>query len=89
MGDSKELVNKDSNWRQRSELEAMADLPPELEKELERLDKEFWVDDKKLKEIVKRFREELNEGTQLILLFACDGDAKVQQACRKTAPTSQ
>lgn len=40
----------------------MADLPPELEKELERLDKEFWVDDQKLKEIVERFREEIHEG---------------------------
>ena len=50
----------------------MANLPPELEQELERLDKEFWVDDQKLKEIVKRFREELNEGMQLILLFGDD-----------------
>lgn len=62
MPDSKQLVAKDSSWRQRSELEALADLTPELEKELERLDKEFWVDDEKLKEIVSRFREELKEG---------------------------
>lgn len=40
----------------------MADLPPELEKEMERLDKQFWVDQKKLKSIVKRFIEELEEG---------------------------
>jgi hexokinase len=58
---SKELVDQDS-WRQRSELEAMADLPPELEKELAQLDKDFWVSRQKLKDISKRFREELEEG---------------------------
>tara|TARA_R110002003_G_scaffold115_9_gene10016 strand:+ start:3666 stop:5168 length:1503 start_codon:yes stop_codon:yes gene_type:complete len=51
-----------SSWRQRSELEKMADLPPELEEELTTLDKDFWVSGKKLKEIVQRFREELDEG---------------------------
>lgn len=62
MPNSKELVDRDSSWRQRSELEALADLTPELEKELERLDKEFWVSDEKLKEIVQRFQEELQDG---------------------------
>ncbi|KAF2178026.1 hexokinase [Zopfia rhizophila CBS 207.26] len=42
----------------------MADLPPELEKELERLDREFWVSKGKLKRIVNRFIEELEEGLQ-------------------------
>lgn len=40
----------------------MADLSPELEKEMERLDKEFWVSSDKLKSIVQRFKEELEEG---------------------------
>jgi hexokinase len=51
-----------SSWRQRSELEKMADLPPELEEVLTNLDKQFWVSGDKLKDIVQRFREELNEG---------------------------
>lgn len=63
MPSSTQLVNQDSSWRQRSELEALADLPSELEKELERFDQEFWVSPNKLKEIVKRFRDELEEGT--------------------------
>ncbi|KAF2122055.1 hexokinase-domain-containing protein [Lophiotrema nucula] len=61
MPTSLDLVGKES-WRQRSELEKMADLPPELEKELDRLDNEFWVSRDKLKEIVKRFQEELEDG---------------------------
>lgn len=40
----------------------MADLPPELEEVLTNLDKQFWVSGDKLKDIVKRFRKELNEG---------------------------
>lgn len=64
------MVAKDSSWRQRSELEAMADLSPELEKELERLDGEFWVSGAKLKEIVKRFQEELGEGI-VTTIFRC------------------
>ncbi len=40
----------------------MADLPPELEKELGRLEEEFWISGDKLKQIVGRFREELSEG---------------------------
>jgi hexokinase len=64
MAHSTKRVEQDSSWRQRSELEAMADLPPELERELQRLDKEFWVSTKKLKQIVKVFHEELDEGTQ-------------------------
>ena len=68
MPSSAELVAKDSSWRQRSELEAMADLPPELEKELERLDGEFWASGDKLKEIVEKFREELDEGTLSTIL---------------------
>ena len=63
MPSSAELVAKDGSWRERSELDAMAELSPELEKELERLDGEFWVPGEKLKEIVKRFQQELNAGT--------------------------
>ena len=48
---SKDLLAQDS-WRQRSELDAMADLSPELVNEMERLDEEFWVPGEKLKEIV-------------------------------------
>ena len=57
-------VNEESysSRQQRSELEKMADLPSELEKELDRLDEEFWIPEDKLKEIVNRFREELDEG---------------------------
>ncbi|KAH7085486.1 hexokinase-domain-containing protein [Paraphoma chrysanthemicola] len=51
-----------SSWRQRSELENMADLPKELEDELAALDTQFWVSGEKLREIVQRFREELREG---------------------------
>lgn len=51
-----------SSPQQRSELQKMADLSPELEKELDRLDKEFWISGDKLKEIVARFRKELDEG---------------------------
>lgn len=40
----------------------MADLPSELEKELDRLDESFWISGEKLKEIVKRFCQELDEG---------------------------
>lgn len=64
MSVSAKLVEKDSTWRQRSELEAMAELPSPLEKELQRLDGEFWVSQEKLKEIVQRFQEELDEGLQ-------------------------
>ena len=42
-------------------------LSPELQKELQRLEDIFTVDTKKLKEISKRFGEELQEG---MLLFA-------------------
>jgi hexokinase len=41
----------------------MKDLPSELQKELDQLEKQFWVDQQKLKEITKRFVEELEEGT--------------------------
>ncbi|KAF2641557.1 hexokinase [Massarina eburnea CBS 473.64] len=58
------MVNKDSPWRQRSEIHAIAEFSPELELEMERLDKEFWIPGQKLKEIVKRFIEELDEGLQ-------------------------
>jgi hexokinase len=51
-----------TSWRQRSELEKMADLPQELDDELTRLDKDFWISGSKLKDIVKRFRKELEEG---------------------------
>lgn len=40
----------------------MADLPSNLEKELDDLDEQFWIPGEKLKDIVKRFREELDEG---------------------------
>ncbi|KAK7192878.1 hypothetical protein DPSP01_013174 [Paraphaeosphaeria sporulosa] len=62
MPTSKEPVKEDSTWRQRSEIESMAELSPQLEKELERLDKELWISSEKLKEIVRRFQEELDEG---------------------------
>jgi hexokinase len=51
-----------SSWRQRSELEKMADLPQELQDELDKLEKQFWVSGEKLKAIVKRFGEELDDG---------------------------
>lgn len=40
----------------------MAELTPELENELTKLDKQFWVSGEKLKGIVARFREELDHG---------------------------
>ncbi|CAA9965817.1 Hexokinase [Pyrenophora teres f. maculata] len=40
----------------------MADIPPFLEKTLSHLDQQFWISGAKLKEIVHRFREELEEG---------------------------
>lgn len=40
----------------------MADLPKELDEELTHLDQQFWISGSKLKEIVKRFREELDDG---------------------------
>jgi hexokinase len=43
-------------------LNKMADLSRELEKEVAKLNEEFWVSGDKLKEIVHRFREELDEG---------------------------
>jgi hexokinase len=52
----------DSSWRQRSELDKMADLTPELEHELSVLDEQFWVSGERLKKVVERFREELDEG---------------------------
>jgi hexokinase len=57
-------VNEESysSRHQQSELKKMAKLPSELEKELERLDEDFWISSDKLKEIVKRFCEELDEG---------------------------
>lgn len=54
--------NEASSWRQRSKLEKVADLPQELEDELDKLDKLFWVSAGKLKAIVKRFGEELDDG---------------------------
>lgn len=51
-----------TSWRQRSELDKLADLPRELDEELTHLDQDFWVSGNKLKEIVSRFREELDEG---------------------------
>ncbi|KAF2204114.1 putative hexokinase HXK1 [Delitschia confertaspora ATCC 74209] len=59
--DSEKLVGHDS-WRQRSELKAMADLPPELEDVLSKLDQEFWVPTEKLHSIVEHFIEEMEEG---------------------------
>jgi hexokinase len=51
-----------TSWRQRSELDKMAELTSELEDELTKLDKEFWITGEKLKDVVARFREELNVG---------------------------
>ncbi|CAN9087711.1 unnamed protein product [Alternaria sp. RS040] len=51
-----------TSWRQRSELEKMADLPQALDDELARLDNQFWIPRTKLEEIVSRFCEELEEG---------------------------
>ncbi|KAJ4341564.1 Hexokinase isoenzyme 2 [Didymella glomerata] len=51
-----------SSRQQRSELKKMADLPSELEKELDLLDEQFWISGDKLKQIVQRFHEELDEG---------------------------
>jgi len=42
----------------------MADLPPDLSAALSRLDQEFYIPKEKLKEIVKRFIEELEEGLE-------------------------
>ncbi|KAH7394059.1 hexokinase-domain-containing protein [Phaeosphaeria sp. MPI-PUGE-AT-0046c] len=50
------------SWRQRSELDRLADLTPELDNELTKLDKQFWVSSKKLQKVVRRFSEELDEG---------------------------
>jgi hexokinase len=50
------------SWRQRSELDQLVDLTSELEDELIKLDKQFWVSGDTLKQIVERFRQELNEG---------------------------
>ncbi|KAF1362438.1 hypothetical protein EJ07DRAFT_163678 [Lizonia empirigonia] len=57
-------VNEESysSRHQRTELKKMADLPPNLEKELDDLDEQFCIPGEKLKHIVKRFREELDEG---------------------------
>jgi hexokinase len=63
MPTSTELVEQEGSWRQRSDLEAVAELSPQLEKEIERLDRELWITREKLKEIVQRFEEELEEGT--------------------------
>lgn len=52
------------SWRQRTEPPTDAELSPELEKAMQRLDEQFWIPGSKLKDIVKRFREELEEGTQ-------------------------
>ncbi|PSN65499.1 hexokinase [Corynespora cassiicola Philippines] len=57
-----QLVHEDASWRQRSELKKMVDMSEGLEKEMQRLDEDFWVSGSKLKEIVSRFREELDEG---------------------------
>ncbi|KAG9192414.1 hexokinase [Alternaria panax] len=51
-----------TSCRQHSELEKMADLPQALDDELASLDEQFWISGSKLKEIVSRFREELEEG---------------------------
>lgn len=57
-------VNEQSrnSQQQRTELKKMTDLPSELEKVLDELDEQFWISGEKLKEIVKRFREELDQG---------------------------
>ncbi|CAO2656262.1 Nn.00g050650.m01.CDS01 [Neocucurbitaria sp. VM-36] len=61
---AKQRITEESytSWQQRSELAKLADLPRELDEELTGLDQDFWVSGKKLKEIVSRFREELDDG---------------------------
>ncbi|KAF1843884.1 putative hexokinase Kxk [Cucurbitaria berberidis CBS 394.84] len=61
---AKQHTNEESyiSWHQRSELDKLADLPRELDDELTRLDQDFWVSSQKLKDIVERFRGELDEG---------------------------
>ncbi|KAI2475690.1 Hexokinase [Pyrenophora tritici-repentis] len=57
-------INSESHTstHQRSELSKMTNLPPSLEQALSHLDQQFWISCPKLKEIVHRFREELEQG---------------------------
>lgn len=40
----------------------MAELSPHLEKEIDTLDEELWISKEKLRAIVRRFKQELEEG---------------------------
>ncbi|KAJ4990713.1 hexokinase [Stagonosporopsis vannaccii] len=51
-----------SSRQQEPKQKNTSELPPELQQELDRLEKDFWISGDKLKEIVARFREELDEG---------------------------
>src|SRR5690242_1901264 len=51
-----------SSRQQESEQKNMSNLTPQLQQELDRLEKDFWISGDKLREIVTRFREELDEG---------------------------
>ncbi|KAK3060914.1 hypothetical protein LTS18_007434, partial [Coniosporium uncinatum] len=58
---SKSMVGDDSK-REEEQIELLADLPEDLEKEMIELDKLFRVDTETLKKVVERFQEELQEG---------------------------
>lgn len=51
-----------SSQQEESEQKNMSNLTPQLQQELDRLEKDFWISGDKLREIVARFREELDEG---------------------------
>ncbi|PVH96794.1 hypothetical protein DM02DRAFT_730960 [Periconia macrospinosa] len=55
---------KYSSWRQNTEPPCEVALSSALEQDMQRLDEELWISGSKLKDIVKRFREELEEGLQ-------------------------
>ncbi|THY17874.1 hexokinase [Aureobasidium pullulans] len=59
--DSIDLVRRDSPV-QASEMEKLPQLDAELADEMRKLEQMFWIDQQKLKEIVKQFEVELDEG---------------------------
>ncbi|THY56160.1 hexokinase [Aureobasidium pullulans] len=59
--DSIDLVRRDSPV-QASEMEKLPQLDGELLDEMTKLEQMFWIDQRKLKEIVKQFEVELDEG---------------------------
>jgi len=76
MASPTDLIAQDSSWKQRSELKALVGLSPPLEKEMDRLDREFWVSSGKLKEIAQRFQEGLEQGMNKHTFLRVDGKAK-------------